>query len=264
MPERKQSPVRHAGILTDVTRCIGCLQCVGACKQANGTGEERRWRWSMGDGLGAERWTTLISRPGDRSVRKQCRHCLHPACVSACPVGALERTAQGAVIYHTDRCMGCRYCMMSCPYGIPRYTWSRRVPYPRKCIFCHPRISIGGRPACTEACPGGATIFGERADLLLEAKKRIKAAPKRYLPRVWGEKEVGGTSILYLSDIDLGFLGWSEDLGNEPLPEITGSALMAVPPLFVGVGVLAGGIYWVLKRRRELAARAADNEGEDD
>ena len=250
-------------MLTDVTRCIGCLQCVGACQEANKTGNQRRWRWSMGDGLGAERWTTLIMRPGDRSVRKHCRHCLQPACVSACPVGALEQTSQGAVIYHTERCMGCRYCMMSCPYGIPRYTWSRSVPYPRKCIFCHGRISKGQQPACTEACPTGATVFGERPALLATARARIKAAPTRYLPRVWGENEVGGTSMLYISDVDLGFLGWSEDLGNDPLPEITDSALRAVPPLFVGVGVLAGGTYWIIERRRRLAARGEDPEGEE-
>ena len=251
-------------MLTDVTRCMGCLQCVGACKVANKTGEERRWRWVMGDGLSAERWTTLVMRPGDRSVRKHCRHCLRPACASACPVAALERTEQGAVIYHTDRCMGCRYCMVACPYGIPRYTWSRTVPYPRKCIFCHERISRGRRPACTEACPTGATIYGERAALLATARERIRAAPKRYLPRVWGEKEVGGTSILYISDVDLGFLGWSRNLGDAPLPDITDNALMAVPPLFVGMGVLAGGVYWMLERRRRLAAKTPRDEGEDE
>ena len=247
-------------MLTDVTRCIGCLQCVGACRKVNNSGEHRRWRWQLGDGLSAARWTTLVVRPGDRSVRKHCRHCLEPACVSACPVKALRRTAQGAVIYQPDRCMGCRYCMMSCPYGIPRYTWSKNIPYPRKCIFCHPRISAGKQPACTEACPTGATVFGERPALLAEARRRIRAAPKKYRPRIWGEKEVGGAGVLYISDVDLGFLGWSEDLGNEPLPAITDNALMVVPPLFLGMGALAGGIYWVLERRRKRAAESAGEE----
>jgi formate dehydrogenase iron-sulfur subunit len=142
-------------ILTDVTKCIGCEECVSACKKTNSTGEDRPWRWQRSiDDLSASRWTAVARLPQDRFVRRQCRHCLDPACVSACPVGALHQTAEGAVVYDSEICMGCRYCMMSCPFGIPRYLWSEAVPYVRKCVFCYDKIQSGElrQPACTEAC----------------------------------------------------------------------------------------------------------------
>ena len=131
----------------------------------------------------------MVEGPGHAYVRKQCRHCLEPACASACPVGALHKTDLGAVVYDAARCMGCRYCMMACPYGIPRYTWDAAVPYVRKCILCYSRIEQGRQPACTEACPSKATIFGDRDELLAEAHRRIAENPGQYGKKVWGEKE---------------------------------------------------------------------------
>ncbi len=269
MSKRKhpQAGPRQAAILTDVTCCIGCEECVAACEQENKLGPHRPWRWLAGDGLSSDRWTTVVLHKGKDYVRKQCRHCLEPACVSVCPVGALYKTPQGAVAYNAKICMGCRYCMMSCPYSIPRYTWEEQIPYIRKCTLCARRIAKGLEPACTEACPSGATIFGERKDLLSEARRRQREAPKRYLSRIFGEKEVGGTAVLYLSNVDLSFLGLKRQLGNRPLPAITWNVLQAVPPIFVGTGALLGGVYWILQRRRrlaELAQGAADPDGMED
>lgn len=161
-------------ILTDTTRCTGCESCVHACKQTYGLGRDRAWRWKERiDDLSATRFTTIENRPGGHHVRKQCRHCLEPACVSACLVGALQKTELGPVVYDQNRCMGCRYCMMACPYGIPRYEWQTAVPYVRKCILCYDRIKEGKQPACTEACPYNATIFGTRAEMLTEARRRF-------------------------------------------------------------------------------------------
>jgi formate dehydrogenase iron-sulfur subunit len=264
----------HMAILTDVTRCIGCDQCVAACKETNETGTDQMWPWQRRiDSLSATRWTTVLRRPGGRYVRQQCRHCLEPACVSACPVGALTQTPEGAVVYNTTICMGCRYCMMACPYGIPRYEWSDSVPYVRKCVLCHDKIQSGEltEPACTAACPTEATIYGPRQALLEEAHRRIRDNPDRYIPKVWGEHEVGGSSVLYLSDIDLGFLGLKPDMGDEPLPPLTVPAMTAVPPVFATVGVVMGGIYWIIERRmrlererQALAATEADQSSEDD
>ena len=206
--------MKNFGILTDVTLCIGCESCVSACKKVNETDHDSPWHWKRNyNDLSAERWTTILTK--DKSyVRKQCRHCLHPACVSVCLVGALKKTPEGPVVYDGSLCMGCRYCMMSCPFGIPRYLWSEAVPYVRKCIMCYDNIKSGelAQPACTEACPTKATIFGEREELLSIAHQRINENPRKYLPRVYGEKEVGGTSVIYVSDVDLDFLGWQKNL----------------------------------------------------
>lgn len=241
-------------ILTDTTLCTGCDKCVEACKKEKGLGkdEPRRWKQRIDD-LSSTRYTTMVQRSEHRFARKQCRHCLEPACVSVCLVGAMQKTPEGPVIYDTERCIGCRYCMMACPYGIPRYDWQATVPYVRKCDMCAERIKDGGEPACVEACPEKATIFGRRDELLEEAHRRISADSGKYLPKVYGETEIGGTSVLYVSDIPLDFLAWKPDLGDEPLPDLTLAALSKVPPLLLGVGGLMAGIFWITGRRMRLA-----------
>ncbi len=247
-------------ILTDVTKCIGCLECVAACKVANGLGLDEPRTWQKNDGLSAVNWTSIVQTPENRFVRKQCRHCLEPACASACPVGALHTTKLGAVVYDSDKCLGCRYCMMACPYGIPRYDWDSAVPYVRKCILCFDRIKDGQQPACTGACPTGATIFGERDELIALAYKQIKDNPGKYINKVWGEHEVGGTSVLYLSDIDLDFLAYKPKLDASGLPATTSPAMKAVPFAFVGMGAVMYSINWIVRRRNELAKPKDDQE----
>jgi formate dehydrogenase iron-sulfur subunit len=209
------------------------------------------------DGLSSTRFSTVLRRSGEHFVKQQCRHCLDPACVSACLVGAMQKTPEGPVIYDSELCMGCRYCLVACPYGVPRYEWDEAVPYVRKCTLCYPRLKEGKEPACVEACPNEALLFGSRPDLLREAHRRIAANPGRYLDHVFGEKEVGGTSVLYVSDVDLGFLGWGGHLGDEALPPLSWASLEKVPPVVVGMATLMGGIHWVIRRRMQLAARAA-------
>ncbi len=255
-------------ILTDTTLCTGCETCVHACKQTYQLGRDRAWRWKTKiDDLSSTRFTTIVTRPGGKHVRQQCRHCLEPACVSACLVGALQKTALGPVTYDQDRCMGCRYCMMACPYGIPRYVWESPVPYVRKCIMCYDRIKDGGQPACTESCPYGATIFGTRAEMLEEARRRITENPHKYYPHgephIYGEHEVGGVSVLYISDISLEFLGWQAELGTEPVPALTWGALSKVPPIALGVAAAMSGIYWVIGRRMRLQAEAAERAAQE-
>ncbi len=262
--------MRSMAILTDVTRCIGCEECVLACKRTNGTGadEPRRWQQTAED-LSESRWTTLVPAPGGRAVRLHCRHCLEPACASACPVGALHRTPEGAVAYDADICMGCRYCMIACPFQMTRYEWSSATPRVRKCILCYEKVSSGelDQPACTAACPTKATVFGTRDELLAEARRRIADAPDRYLNHVWGEHEVGGTSVLYVSDVDLATAGWPAALRPGSYPALTRPALHAVPWTFAGVGAAAFGLNWVIGRRRRLAGGegpAGPPEGEGD
>jgi formate dehydrogenase iron-sulfur subunit len=168
-------------------------------------------------------------------------------------VRALYKSDEGPIIYDPQKCMGCRYCMMACPFGIPRYEWESPVPYVMKCTMCHERQKEGKQPGCTEACPTEATIFGERDELIAEARRRIEAEPDRYVRKVYGVKEVGGTSVLYISDIDLEFLHVGRETGLTPMPERTEMAMHAVPFVFVGMGALMGGLYWIIGRRKQLA-----------
>jgi formate dehydrogenase iron-sulfur subunit len=252
--------MRSFAILTDVTRCIGCEECVAACKRANATGDDDApWKWQGGaTDLSSTRWTTIVRTEG-RYVRVHCRHCLDPACAAACPVGALHTTESGAVTYDADICMGCRYCLVACPFRMTRYEWDSPVPRVRKCVLCHDQIAAGQRtePACTSACPTGATIFGEREALLAEARRRIEAEPGMYVNHIWGEHEVGGTSVLYISDVDLQAAGWPAQLPRHPVPQLATRVLGTVPATFLTVGAAMAGIHWVIRRRDTLAAERA-------
>ncbi len=252
-----------AAILTDVTKCIGCRECVAACKVTwNLRGDVPR-RWSRDDGLSALNWTSIIEKGPNEYIRKQCRHCEEPACAAACPVGALHTTDLGAVVYDAHKCLGCRYCMMACPYGIPRYDWDSAVPYVRKCILCYPRVKDGKEPACTAACPVDATIFGDRDELIAEAKRRIAAEPDKYIDHIWGEKEVGGTSVLYISHVDLSCLSYGRPLDNKPLPARTAPAMNAVLPTFGVMFATMAGLGWLMNRKHEVAQTEAPPAAEE-
>lgn len=248
------------GILIDVTKCTGCYQCIEACAQAHHLGEDLPLPQHSPDGLSASRWATVIAQPGGRNIRKSCFHCLDPACVSVCPVGAMYKTPEGPVIYDPRRCMGCRYCVMACPYGIPRYEWDQAVPYVRKCTMCYERLQERQQPTCVEACPENVMVFGERDDLLAEAHQQLRAEPSKYIQKVYGEYEVGGTSVLYISDVSLDFLGYKGGPGQEPLPDLTWAWLNKTPAISLGITALMAGTYWVIKRRMQMAVAKAQVE----
>jgi len=252
--------INSPAILVDTTRCNGCEACVLACKQENNLGPDKlRPGQQAVDGLSSTRFSTILRRSGNRFVRHQCRHCVEPACASVCIVGALQKSPEGPVIYDSDLCIGCRYCLMACPWGIPRYQWDEAVPYVRKCTLCYPRLKEGKIPACVQACPREALLFGSREDLLAEAHRRVGGSSGAYQPHVYGEHEVGGTSVLYISDVSLDFLGWSRSPGEEPLPLLTWASLTKVPPVILGMGTLMGGIHWVIRRRMQLAAEKGES-----
>ncbi len=178
--------------------------------------------------------------------------------MSACLVGGITKTPEGPVIYDPDRCIGCRYCMLACPFHIPRYEWDATVPFMRKCAMCFQRQAEGREPACVEACPTDALRFGPRPELLEAAHRMIADGPDRYLPRVWGEHEFGGTSVLYLSDIDLAVAGWPGP-DTESIPSLTEPLIAKTP--FIGLGIMASllGINWVIRRRMELAGGTGES-----
>jgi formate dehydrogenase iron-sulfur subunit len=173
-------------------------------------------------------------------------------------VGALQKTPEGPVIYDENKCMGCRYCMVACPFDVPRYEWEAAAPLVRKCTFCHDQLAEGKLPPCVEVCPEKVSLVGSREEMLAEAHRRLKAKPDTYVQKVFGEHEAGGTSMLYVSDVPLGFLSWKPGLGAQALPKLTWAALKKVPPTILLMGGLMAGIYWFIGRRMRLAAEAAD------
>ena len=291
MSEVAAGPIRAT--LIDIANCIGCRSCQVACKQWNEReGEDTQLETDMGFQnpavLSAKTYTLIKfiemenpAKPGglDASyVMQRCLHCLEPACVSACPTTALERQPDGPVRYDADECIGCRYCMLACPWDVPTADWNTRAPKISKCTHCADRVAqpapvaFNGQalsdyegkrfadtiavPACVKACPADALRYGTRDEMLALAHKRIADRPDRYVDHVYGEKELGGTSVLYLSRVPFEKLGFPT-YGEKPFPAFTKTALGAVPPAVIGVGALLGAGYAYFRKRVQKVADAA-------
>ena len=284
--------------LIDTTKCVGCRSCQVSCKQWNELEAEKTALGGKQKGL--QNPTTLSAKtlavvtfnevddakaPGGMKyvmAKRQCMHCDEPACASACPVTAMKKTAEGPVVYDEEKCIGCRYCMWACPFGVPTAQWDSLAPKISKCTMCHDRCSEGSpserngvalsaeeqkahaakyqTPACVKACPSDALVFGEREELLKLAKGRIAATPGKYTDHVYGEKEAGGTAMLYLSAVPFEQLGFP-DVGIESYPARSAPALAAVPPAVIGVGAALGGTY-ALAQRRAAVAKAEPKKAE--
>lgn len=242
--------------LFDANLCIGCESCLEACVEANDLPE------SASEGLSADRFTTLEEH-GDVYLRRMCMHCLEPSCASACPVAALQKTPEGPVTYEASKCIGCRYCMVACPFEIPRYEWSSVNPRVRKCQMCHQRLAQGLPTACSEACPTEATTFGDRVDLIAEAWRRISQDPENYAPKVFGLEEAGGTSLLVIGPEPLLAGAFNPRIPHEALPHKTWAVLSEIPTVVAVAGTGLLGVHWIIKRRMALAAEAAGVEAPD-
>ena len=236
-------------LLYDATMCIGCKQCEQACAAEN--------KLPYDDGIAAEekqsahKYTAVLTR-GDKFMRRLCMNCQQPACASVCPVGALEKTSLGPVTYDAGKCMGCRYCMVACPFSVPKYEWNQLFPKVRKCTLCSQRVANGKPTACAEICPTGATKFGERDELINEAQRRIRDNPGTYVNHIYGLNEVGGTSVLLLSSVPFEEFGYSTP--DYALPMLTYRVLSRIPDFVPLWGVLLGGVWWITHRREEVAA----------
>ena len=244
------------GILFDMTKCIGCGACAEACKEQNklpGPVEEVTTAYT---------WTTVEAREG-QYVRHLCMHCLVPTCASVCPVAALHKTPEGPVVYDADKCMGCRYCMMACPFDVPKYQWDRAIPIVGKCIMCTSRVKQGEATACATACPAEATVFGSRADLLKEAKERIRKEPGKYIDHVYGLKEAGGTGVLMISGVPFEKMGLKAKLTDEPPAMRTWQVLSNIPDFVAVWGVFLYGVHWITARRDTVAQHEAARKGPD-
>jgi len=254
------------GVLHDTTLCVGCRSCEAACNKVNDLPQPEKPFKDL-KVMDEERRTdaaafTVVNKyesekkPGSPVFRKlQCNHCLEPACASACFVKAFKKSPEGAVIYDASVCVGCRYCMVACPFNVPAYEYDKVLdPKVVKCTMCYPRIKEGKLPGCVEACPVEALTFGKREDLLAIARERIRKYPDRYVNHIYGENEMGGTSWLYISGESFEKIGMREDLGITPAPNLTSGAL-AVVPMVAGLWPLfLTGAYAMNKRKEKIAA----------
>ncbi len=259
--EAKSTPslnTERKGVLVDTTVCIGCRKCEWACKGAHDIEQGDFESYQNNEVLNDMRRPTptdltIVNRYTDeglRNVKLQCMHCDYPACVSACIVGAISKTENGSVVWDTDMCIGCRYCMVACPFQIPTFEYEKALdPKIVKCDFCIDRTNEGKIPACVNICPVEALTYGTREELITEARRRIKNNPDKYYNHIFGEHEVGGTSWLYLADKNLADSVFPK-LGDNPAPGVSESiqhGLFAyfVPP--IAVYALLGGIMWLTK-----------------
>jgi Fe-S-cluster-containing dehydrogenase component len=274
-------------LLYDATVCIGCKACVSACKEYNEmppefSSNEKLWDTPLDlssktlnviklyeSGKGSEK----DSVDGYSYVKRQCMHCVDPACVSACPVTALRKDATtGIVSYDKGACIGCRYCQIACPFNIPKFEFDKAFPVIRKCQLCNHRYESGNYAACAQYCPTGATVFGKTSDLLAEARRRLELKPGEYAPypvgrvdskdrvmrlvtpytpRVYGETGGGGTQCFMLAGVPFEFIGMPKlsavpDAKRSETLQHTVYKGMIAPTLF-----LAGLIYVVKRNTKE-------------
>ena len=230
------------GVLVDMTLCIGCRKCEEACKNANSLPPvdvpledmsifEKQRRMDEVNYTVVNRFPNPDNPAKPVFVKRQCMHCNEPACASACLVGALTKTPEGPVVYNKDVCIGCRYCMIACPFNVPAYEYHDAfAPQVQKCNMCQKRfLEEGKAPACISICPQEVMTFGKREDLIALGREKIANHPDKYVDQIYGVKEAGGTSWLYLSSIPFADLGFPTDLGTKAFPEYARGFLSAVP-----------------------------------
>jgi Fe-S-cluster-containing dehydrogenase component len=253
------------GVLVDTTVCIGCRRCEYACKKAHDipAGNENDYddrkvfeklRRPSVDAL------TVVNEFKDENdeqaitAKVQCMHCDHPACVSACIVGAFSKQENGSVIWDTNKCIGCRYCMVACPFQVPAFEYEKAIePRIMKCDFCFDRTKEGKLPACVEICPVEALTYGKRYELVKLAHQKINDNPDRYIDHVYGEHEVGGTSWMYLASRDFDKLAFPVH-SDHPAPGASESLQHAIFKYFIppaSLFALLGGIMWLGKKKNE-------------
>lgn len=232
-----KSDTEFSGILYDSTLCGGCQGCEIMCAEEYGlpfsddvpdpeivrkTDETRRVVVNC-----------FNTSKGEQYMRSACNHCNNPACGSACLTKAMVKTDEGPVIWREEKCMGCRSCMISCPFDIPKFEYNSPNPKIQKCRMCFELLQEGRQPVCVENCPAEAMLFGKRRDLIEIARARIYAEPEKYNHTIYGEHEVGGTGVLYLASVPFEELGFRKDLGNKSYPEFSKTFLYSVPAVLI-------------------------------
>ncbi len=294
-----QLPAEAVGMLYDATLCIGCKSCMVNCKTYNSVPggalylkgrdvpyESNNYEQGIWDApvdlssrtvniIKVNKSGTAVNKDSTENgysfVKQHCLHCITPACVSVCPVAALRKDpVTGVVHYVEDRCIGCRYCLLACPFKVPRYEYEYASPQVRKCQLCNHRYKEGKYSACCEFCPTGASIFGKVVDLRKEAQKRLslkagvdhdfpvqtvgskftmRRPVSKYINHVYGMTEAGGTQYLMLAGVPFDWIGFNKNIGDNNLPELTWAYISKIPAVFVGV-IAAGALTWAITSRK--------------
>ena len=263
----------NKGVLVDITKCVGCGSCTVACKMwnnqtyVNPQTKETENAHGFDAELDSNTWTTVqyvkAQKDGKevlRYVKRQCMHCQDPSCSSVCFAHAFHKTAEGAVQYDPELCVGCRYCMIACPFDVPKYEWEKAFPSIMKWQSCSSKLAQGEAPACASVCPTNALVFGDRDTLLAKAHEIIAAEPDKYVQQVYGEKEVGGTNGLYICDVPFGDLGFPTNLPQTSVPSNVHKFTRFTPAIFIGGAALWSGVYLYTSRRHAVA----EHEGKND
>ncbi len=246
------SDVEFNGILYDATRCVGCRTCEYECATAHGLPAPK-------DEVEVVRTTnetcntvvnTFQTSKGEVHIKRQCMHCNEPACGAACLTQAMHKNETGAVTWDGDKCMGCRYCMVSCPYDMPKFEFLKTNPKIQKCDMCFDRQKSGEKPICVTNCPNDALLYGKRRDLIKEGRRRIYEKPELYVDHIYGEREVGGTGWLYLSPVPFEELGMNTTLQQSSYPALTKGFLYSVPSVDLLLPPLLLGIYAATKNNQ--------------
>ncbi len=250
--------LKENGFLFDVTLCVGCGSCYHACKEANNLPQTNKD--FLKDHL-SDNTFTVVEQYGEMFTRKLCMHCNEPACVSVCLVGALKKNPTGAVVYDANKCIGCRYCLQACPHNVPRYEWGSTNPRVRKCNLCNDHVNSGQLPACVEACPIEATLYGNMGQLIEVANKRLRDNPEKYYQHIYGLEEAGGGHVLVISPVPFEQLGYVTKLPKEPMPELTMRAMEKIPSVVMVGGAFLSGMYWLTKRKNQIVKEEKNING---
>ncbi|MEW6066796.1 MAG: 4Fe-4S dicluster domain-containing protein [Nitrospirota bacterium] len=265
------------GVLVDITKCIGCRRCEWVCNEWNknpnkpikefeASVDQEKSIFDEKRRTHAETFTVVNRFKSSKDgtpiyVKRQCMHCEEPGCLSACFVDAFRKTPEGSVLYNPSVCIGCRYCMVACPFDMATYEYYEPLnPQVTKCTMCYDRITReGGVPACVEICPAEALRFGKKSELIKLAHERIKNNPGKYIDHIYGEHEVGGTSWLYLSSVPFEEIGFKTNVGKTPIPKLSKGYLFMVKVFeIVGAWPLVFGAYYAISK-----ARKKHNSGHD-
>ena len=261
--------MNDCGVLFDVTKCVGCGSCTVACKMWNNLSYEKGNAHGYEAEMDGDTWTAVsyhdtVDHRGDsvlRFLKRQCMHCLKPSCVSVCFAKAIKVSETGAVVYDAKKCVGCRYCMIGCPYDVPKYEWDKVFPSVMKCQLCAGKLEKNEAPSCVSVCPTGALTFGKRDELLMKAKSAITSDP-RYIDHVYGETEGGGTRWLYISDVPFEDLGLPVNIPEEDIPSIVHKYSRWKPGIFAGAAAVFGALGFYTHRRLKVEENQKAKEEE--
>jgi len=260
---RPVAPPDAVGMLYDATRCIGCQACVTACKTANNLPGNMYDPPKDLDGY-TKNIIKLYEGDGEKSyMKQQCMHCIDPGCVNACMIGAFKKREYGIVTWDIDRCIGCRYCQVACPYNVPKFQWDTAIPEIVKCELCNHMLARGEEPGCCQACPKEAVIYGTYEELLADARQRIADHPERYYPagepQIFGDTEGGGTQVLYLAGVDFEKLGLPP-LGDDGVGVQSRKIQHGIYQGFIAPVALYGILGAVIWRNRRAAKKGGSDE----